>query len=439
MNDRYRNSRELLARAEKVIPVASQTFSKSRVQFPEGHAPLFLTHGEGGRVWDVDGNSYVDLICGLLPVVLGYRDPDVDGAVRAQLEKGITFSLPSPLETELAERLVEVIPCAEMVRFGKNGTDATSAAIRLARAFTGRDRVVALGYHGWQDWYIGATTRNKGVPGRVSALTHKLPFNDLEAVKEVLETHSDEVAAVILEPVGAQEPAPGYLEALRELTRDNGTLLVFDEIITGFRVALGGAQAHYGVTPDLAAFGKAMGNGMPISAVVGRSDIMLEMEEVFFSGTFGGETLSIAAAIAVIDKMRREPVIETLWDSGQKLGKLLQEAAQRHGLEDVFQPAGLPPWQPIAISAHEQGSVPAVKTLFLKEMLARGVLVGGSLNVCWAHGDTDLEEVGSALNQTFARLAEELERGALDDRLDIPVVQPVFQPRPNAETGRGKI
>ncbi len=176
---RYRLSNEMLEKSESVIPLGSQTFSKSYLQFPKGASPLYLERGEGGRVWDVDGNEYVDLICGLLPIVLGYKDKDVDDAIRSQLDRGITFSLATELEMVLANKLVEIIPCAEQVRFGKNGTDATSATIRLARAYTGRDHIVSCGYHGWQDWYIGATTRNKGVPKVVSELTHRVSYNEI--------------------------------------------------------------------------------------------------------------------------------------------------------------------------------------------------------------------------------------------------------------------
>src|SRR5436190_4591350 len=200
--DRYARSNEMLKRAEKVIPLGSQTFSKSRIQYPQGQAPLFLTHGRGGRVWDVDGNEYVDLVNGLLPIVLGYCDPDVDGAIRAQLDKGITFSLATELEIELAELLVDIIPSAEMVRFGKNGSDATSACVRIARAVTGRDRIAVGGYHGWQDWYIGATSRHKGVPRAVRGLTHKFAFLDIAALDALLNQHKGEFAAVILETVG---------------------------------------------------------------------------------------------------------------------------------------------------------------------------------------------------------------------------------------------
>ena len=272
--DRYRKSRAMLERAQRVIPLGSQTFSKSRVVYPANAAPLFLTHGKGSHVWDVDGNEYVDFVNGLLPVILGYDDPDVIEAVSSQLKRGVTFSLATELEVELAELMREIIPCAEMVRFGKNGSDATSGAIRVARAHTGRDRVAVCGYHGWQDWYIGATTRNKGVPAAVGALTHKFPYNDLDALRRLLESHRGEFAAVMMEPMNVEEPRPGYLEGVRDLAHEHGALFILDEIITGFRYHLGGAQTLFNVVPDLATFGKSMGNGFPISAVVGRARYM---------------------------------------------------------------------------------------------------------------------------------------------------------------------
>lgn len=421
-------STALLARAEKVIPLGSQTFSKSRLQYP-ADSPMLLTHGLGGRVWDVDGNCYVDMVCGLLPVVLGYQDPDVDAAVRAQLANGVSFSLPTTLETELAERLVELIPCAEKVRFGKNGTDATSAAIRLARAFTGRDRVAVCGYHGWQDWYIGATTRNKGVPAAVQGLTHLFPYNDLDAVRRLFQDHPGEFAALIMEPMNAVDPAPGYLAELKELAHAHGALLVFDEVITGFRYHLGGAQTMFGVTPDLASFGKSMGNGLPISAVMGRADIMHEMEEVFISGTFGGEALSLAASIATIDKMKREPVIERLWQTGGLLAAEVAKLTARHGLSEVFGLVGRAPWMILAVQDHPKARKEAIKTLFAREMLRAGVLFLASHNVCYAHDDADISRVLTAWDVALAKVAEELATGRLEERLPCPVVMPVFKVR----------
>lgn len=432
LDRRYERSQQLIERAERTIPIGSQTFSKSKLQLPPGAAPLFVTHGDGGRVYDVDGNQYVDLIGGLLPNVLGYRDPDVDLAIRRQLTRGITFSLATTLEMELGERLIRHIPCAEMVRFGKNGTDATSAAVRLARAATRRDRLIMLGYHGWQDWYIGATTRNLGVPSVVSALSHLAPYGDLAAIEALLEKHPGEFAAVILEPMNTVEPAPGYLQGLKELVHRHGALLIFDEVITGFRWSLGGAQACYGVTPDLACFGKAMGNGMPISAVVGRADIMRLMEDIFFSGTFGGEALSLAAAIATIDKIERERVIERLWSTGADLKAQALARIAKAGLSDAVGLVGAAPWAILTFKDHAGASKEAIKTLFLREMIAAGVLINASHNVCFAHGAADVGCVLGAYDHALHFLREALDCGDVDRRLGNQVIRPVFSVRASA-------
>jgi glutamate-1-semialdehyde 2,1-aminomutase len=425
----FSRSQRFLDRAERVIPVGTQTFSKSKLQFPPGASPLFVTHGDGGRVYDVDGNEYVDLVSALLPNVLGYRDPDVDLAIRRQLNRGISFSLPTALETELAERLVKHIPCAEMVRLGKNGTDATSAAVRLARAATRRDRLMLLGYHGWQDWYIGATTRNLGVPAAVSALSHLAPYGDLVAVDKLLSKHPAEFAAIILEPAGATQPPPGYLQGLKDLAHRHGTLLIFDEIITGFRWSLGGAQAYYGVTPDLASFGKAMGNGMPISAVVGRADIMRLMEDIFYSGTFGGEALSIAASIATIDKMEREGVTDCLWERGAALMDAARKKIVDAGLADVIGLTGLAPWAILTYQDHPNGSKLAIKTLFLREMIAAGVLINASHNICYAHSETDFGRVLGAYDHALDSVRGALRRGDINQRLRNQMIMPIFSVR----------
>jgi len=426
---RYDTSVEVLARAEKVIPLGSQTFSKSRLQFPVGAAPLFLTHGDKARVWDVDGNEYVDLVNGLLCVVLGYRDPDVDAAIRRQLEAGISFSLPTPLESELAEALVGLIPCAEMVRFGKNGSDATSAAVRVARAATRRDRIVSCGYHGWHDWYIGSTTRSAGVPAAVRELTHPVPYNDLDAVRRVFAAHPGEIAAVVMEPANLEPPAPGYLASLKELAHAHGALLVFDEIITGFRFDLGGAQTLFGVTPDLACFGKSMANGMPIAAVAGGAALMRQFDEIFVSGTFGGETLSIAASIATIAKMRREPVIERLWRSGALLADRVTSLIAECGLGDWMAMKGFDPWRILVVKDHPSAPATAIKTMYIYEMARDGVLAIGSHNISYAMGEADIAQVLGAYGRVLPLIAERLKRGTLVDQLETAPLQPVFRVR----------
>ncbi len=260
-NRRLEKSLALRDKADAVIPGGAQTFSKSPISFVQGIAPNFLTKGQGAFVWDIDGNRYIDYIMGLGPVILGHADPAVNEAVIEQIRDGVSFSLPHPLEVEVAQALCEIIPCAEMVRFGKNGSDATAAAVRAARAYTHRDMVARCGYHGWQDWYIGSTDRHLGVPEAVRWLTLRFPYNDLEALHLLFKQHRDEIDCVVMEPVTFDAPQPGYLEGVQTLCRKHGALLVFDEVITGFRFGIGGAQSHFGVTPDLACFGKAMARG----------------------------------------------------------------------------------------------------------------------------------------------------------------------------------
>jgi len=427
--DRYARSQALFERALKTIPTASQTFSKSHIQFPPGHAPLFVSHGRGGRVWDIDGNRYVDLIAGLLPVILGYCDEDVDAAIARQLDRGISFSLATELEVELAERLVSLIPCAEQVRFAKNGSDATTGAIRVARAFTGRERVAVCGYHGWQDWYIGSTTRDKGIPRAVKELTTRFAFNDLESLDAVLAAHPGEIAAVMLEPMTTERPAPGFLAGVKELAHRHGALLVFDEIVTGFRFHLGGAQALFGVTPDLAAFGKAMANGMPLSAVVGRADVMAEMDEVFFSGTFGGEALSLAAALATLDKLERDNVVDALWRTGADLVSRLEPEIERRGLSPVLRFCGVPAWTLLAFNDHENARAALSKTILRRELLRRGVLIGSSHNVCFAHDAADVDRICWAYGEALDVLAELLTQPDLEAGFNEPIVEPVFAVR----------
>ncbi|MBT3939725.1 MAG: aminotransferase class III-fold pyridoxal phosphate-dependent enzyme, partial [Pelagibacterales bacterium] len=259
----YTNSNKLFDKAINIIPLASQTFSKSSQQYVKGAAPLFAAKAKGAILTDIDGNEYIDYVAGLLPIVLGYCDADIDSKIIAQLNKGITFSLASDLEYQLADKLVNLIPSAEMVRFGKNGSDVTSAAIRIARAYTGRDMVAVAGYHGWHDWYIGSTTRDIGVPNAVKSLTTKFSYADLDGLKKQLNTNL--YAAIILEPYFYEKDNNNILKELRSITNQTGTVLIFDEIISGFRINIGGAQSEYNITPDISTFGKSMANGMPIS------------------------------------------------------------------------------------------------------------------------------------------------------------------------------
>lgn len=428
MSERYARSEALLARALESIPLGTQTFSKSLTQYPHGVSPYYLTRGAGARVWDADGHEYVDYIMALCAVTLGYGDPDVTAAVRRQLEDGVILSLPHPLEIEVAERIVAMVPCAERVRFGKNGSDATSGAVRVARAFTRRDRVAMCGYHGWQDWSIGATARHLGVPQATRDLTHAFTYNDLDSLARLLAAHPREFACVILEPMNVTAPAPGFLAGVAEMTRVHGALLVFDETITGFRYANGGAQELFGVTPDLATFGKGLANGYPLSAIAGRADVMKLMEEVFFSFTFGGELLSLAAAAATLDKLRREPVVETLARRGETILARTRALVAQHDCGRFLALSGHPAWSFLLISDAAAATSWELKTLFEQEMFARGILAYGSHNLSYAHGDPEIERLLAAYAEVFPILRRAAEAGTAG-LLRCEPLQPLFRVR----------
>jgi len=417
-----------LARAKAVIPSASQTYSKSYRYYCEGQAPAFIDRAEGCYVWDLDGNRFTDFIMALGPITLGYNDPLVNDAVRRQLDKGIIFSMPTTLEVELAERLCQIIPCAEMVRFVKNGSDATSAAVRLARAHTGKDLILACGYHGMQDWYIGSSENNLGVPESVQSLIKSFPYNNVDALEEMLKQYADRAAAIIMEPVRVEEPNPGYLQAVRELATRYGVLLIFDEVVTGFRLALGGAQAHYGVTPDLAAFGKGIANGMPLSVVVGRADLLRLIDEgAFISVTFGGEALSLAAALVTLDQLEKRDAFHHTWALGEAMTAGMKDLVKKHGMDDMAVVTGtrimpalfFKPWN--GIPAND------ILALFQQEVIARGVLFLGVNYFCASHTMADIQHALDAFDAGFSRLEEVRQGRPLAELLKGETYRPVFK------------
>jgi glutamate-1-semialdehyde 2,1-aminomutase/spore coat polysaccharide biosynthesis protein SpsF len=422
-----RNSHELKRRAQVLIPAGSQTFSKGPTQFVQGVAPTFLARGQGSHVWDVDGNEYIDYPMALGPVILGHCYPAVDAAVRKQMQNGTTFSLPHALEIEVAERMVAMIPCAEMVRFGKNGSDATAGAVRLTRAYTGRDLIVCCGYHGWQDWYIGSTTFNRGVPNAVQQLTLTFEYNNIESLKRIFSNHPGQVAGVILEPVGIIAPESGFLQEVRALCRREGSLLIFDEVITGFRLARGGAQEYFGVVPDLACFGKAMANGYPLSAVVGPTEIMKIFEETFFSFTFGGEALSLAAAQATIEEIVEKEVIAHLWEQGQKLLDGFRVLARDFGVDRLVRCIGLPPRTVVTFYDESGRESLLIKSLFQQECLKRGVLFSGGHNLCFSHSDDDIDSTLRVYRAALEILADAIRKDQVNEYLEGEPVTPVFR------------
>ncbi|HVF41159.1 MAG TPA: aminotransferase class III-fold pyridoxal phosphate-dependent enzyme [Gemmatimonadaceae bacterium] len=419
-----------LARSNDVIPGGAQTYSKSWRQHIRGVSPIFLDRGEGARVWDVDGNEYVDLVQGLLPNILGYAHPDVDRAAFDRARLGHSFSLAHPIEVELAARLTRIIPCAELVRFGKNGSDVTSGAVRAARAFTGRDHVAICGYHGWHDWYIGTTTRSMGVPEAVRDLSHTFPYNDLDALDRLLGSLPNQFAAVIMEPFNFVWPADGYLEGVKEISRKHGAVLIFDEICTGFHLGLGGAQRRFGVTPDLATFGKAMGNGYPISCVAGRRDIMRMFEDVFMSFTFAGDAAAMAAAHAVLDILEEGEAYRRMDAAALALADGTRVFADLCGLEGRVVTQGHNNWLLLRFLDESGADDPALRALWLQEVTRRGVLVISTHNISAALTRRDVDLVLRAYAAAFKHIGGLLDAGAdLEAHLDGPIPAPAFRVR----------
>jgi glutamate-1-semialdehyde 2,1-aminomutase len=425
----FSKSEEFLERAEKTIPIGSQTFSKSRTQYPIGISPFFIHKAKGAKVWDIDGNKYVDLVNALASITIGYRNPKIDSAVKKQLKRGSIFSLPGTLEAEVAELIVDYVPSAEMVRFGKNGSDATSAAIRLARAYTGREEIIYCGYHGWQDWYIGATTRNKGVPNSVSALIHSFEYNNLDSLVKVFEERSNKIAAVIMEPMTSTFPNPGFLQSVKEITHKNDAILIFDETITGFRFSRGGAQEYFGINPDLTTLGKGIANGYPLSAITGKREIMMEMENIFFSGTFGGELLSLAAAKAVLELHSDSGVTEELSSIGSKISSGVTDSITTHKLSEAFQVLGHPTWNFLIWRDFQNIDANLLKTFFMQEMFSRGVLVLGTHNVSVALKQADINKILQSYNEVLSDMSDALRLGNLICRLKVKPLEPLFKIR----------
>ena len=427
MNRSLSASRAWLERSRRRIPACAQTFSKSPTSFVQGVAPNFVGRAEGALVWDVDGNRYIDYVMGLGPVILGHADRAVNEAAVRQMEFGITYSLPHPIEVEVAEELCRRIPCAEMVRFGKNGSDVTSAAVRVARAFTRRDKIARCGYHGWQDWYIGSTSRWLGVPEAVRALTLAFPYDDLPALDTLLRNHRHEVACVIMEPVTFDSPSAGYLEGVQELCHRHGALLVFDEIITGFRLHPGGAQALFGVTPDLACFGKALANGFPLSAIVGRAEVMRLFEDVFFSFTFGGEAVSLAACLATVQELDRRDGIACMGRAGSRLQAQTRRLLSECGLAGVLDCVGFPQWTTMRCSLPDPQEALQLRSLYQQETVKRGILSQGSHMMSVAHDETILDETLTAYTEVFRILAQAVDSRAIARFLEGPAVVPVLR------------
>ena len=426
---RYSKSTKFLQRAEKSIPLGSQTFSKSRIQYPVGVSPLFIYKAHGTYVWDIDGNKYIDLVNSLAAVTVGYRNKTIDSMVRKQMKKGTIFSLPGKLEAEVAELVIKTVPSAEMVRFAKNGSDATAAAIRLSRAYTNRDEIAICGYHGWQDWYIGSTTMNRGVPQAIINLSHTFKYNDIDTLKSIFSSRPNKIAAVILEPMNSEYPRENFLQEVKDLVKKNGSILIFDETITGYRYSTGGAQLEFGVTPDLTTLGKGIANGYPLSALTGKKEIMQELEKVFFSATFGGELLSLAAAKAVIQMHLDSNITSEIANVGLKISSELETIIQTYKISNLLNVSGHPSWKFLNWSGNHEVSASSLKTYFMQEMFKKGILVLSTHNNSLSLTAKISDRVINTYGEVISDISKSLSDGSLPDKLQVDPVQPVIKLR----------
>lgn len=422
----FEKSNALLERELKVSPLAAQTYSKSYRYFSRGFAPSYMDHGKGCYLYDVDGNEFIDFMCALGPITIGYNEPAVNEAVIKQVNRFASGSLQSELEVKLAEKLCEIIPCAEMVRFVKNGGDATTAAIRLARAYTGREVVLMSGYHGMHDWSIGASENHKGVPEVVRALTTNFVYNDLEDLEKKLQ--EKEVAAVILEPIQSNGPKEGYLESVKELSHKYGAILIFDEVVSGFRYALGGASELFNVKPDLAAFGKGMANGYAISAVAGRKDLLEQIEQgVFVSTTFGGDSVPMAASLATIKILEQPGFYEKLTKVGELQRNGIVELINKYNLNDVLSVSGMPAHAGVAFEGHGSLSYLDIQSVYSQTMIQNGILVFAIYNLNGSHTEKEAEMYLDATDKAFALIRKAVDNDSVDDILLGGKVDPVFK------------
>jgi glutamate-1-semialdehyde 2,1-aminomutase len=432
----FEKSRQLQKKSHALIPGGGHTYAKGDDQYPM-LSPAFIVRGEGSHVWDVDGNEFIEYGMGLRAVTLGHGfKPVVEAAYRHMLT-GVNFTRPSPVEVECAEALLRVIEGADMVKFAKNGSDVTTAGVKVARAYTGRDLIAICGdqaFFSTDDWFIGSTAMSAGIPRAIKDLTVKFRFNDIESVRQLFKERPGEIACVVLEAATSVEPKPGFLQDLRAVCHDAGALFILDEMITGFRWHLGGAQKYYGVEPDLSTFGKAMANGFSLSALVGKREVMQlgglfhDKDRVFLlSTTHGAETHALAAGLKTMEVYEEEKVIDRLWEKGAALREGIEHVTSQLGLEEFFHILGRPCNLVYATRDQDKQPSQTFRALFMQETIKRGLLMP-SLVVSFAHTDADLAKTIECIGEALEVYGKALREGA-DKYLVGKPVKPVFRPR----------
>jgi glutamate-1-semialdehyde 2,1-aminomutase len=430
----FSKSRALQPKAHRLSPGGSHTYAKGDDQYPE-RAPGFIVRGKGCHVWDLDGNEYIEYGMGLRAVTLGHAFDPVVEAAYAQMQLGTNFSRPAKIEVDLAEVMLEILDGADMVKFAKNGSDVTTAAVKLARAYTGRDFVAVCGDHPFfsvDDWFIGTTDVNAGIPEAISRLTLKFAYNDLGSLRQLFDQYPNQIACVVLEPESFVPPAPNYLSQLKQLCEERGAVLMFDETITGFRWHLAGAQKFHGVVPHLSTFGKAMGNGFAIAALAGKREIMRlggldhDQPRVFLlSTTHGAETHALAASLETIRIYRERQVVEFLWKQGERLRTLLNRSIAENHLEGFFELAGRPCNLIFVTHDQDQRRSQPFRALFMQELIRRGV-IGPSFVVSFSHSDADIDRTAEAVHGALQVYRKALDEG-IEKYLEGRPVMPVYR------------
>lgn len=428
---------ELWQIAKEIIPGGNQLLSKRAEKFLPDLWPSYYSKAKGCEVWDLDGKHYYDFAqMGVGSCILGYADDDVNAAVIEAIRGGSMCSLNCPEEVRLAERLTELHPWAEMARFARTGGEACAIAVRIARAATGKNRVAFCGYHGWHDWYLSANlgdTSNldgqllpgldpRGIPRQLKDTALPFNYNKLHELEILVDKYPDEIGVIIMEPRRERGPSPGFLEGVRQIAGKIGAVLIFDEITSGFRINLGGIHLTYGVEPDIAVFGKALGNGYPIAAVIGRKSIMDSAQSTFISSTMWTERIGFVAALATIKKMEENNVPKLLVHYGEKINDGWRNLAQKHGLNIDIN--GIPPLTHIVFEADDPL---AVQTLYTQEMMAKGYLLGAAVYTTYAYSDKIIDQFIADSDSVFGLIKEAMERGNVKKHLKGDVIHAGFK------------
>ncbi|MBX3436223.1 MAG: aminotransferase class III-fold pyridoxal phosphate-dependent enzyme [Planctomycetaceae bacterium] len=432
-------SMALYERACRVIPGGTQLLSRRPSKFAYGVSPVYAVSARGARFIDLEGREYIDWVSGIGAIILGYADPVVDDAVREQIGKGTIYSINHALEVELAEELVSLIPCAEMVRYAKCGGEACAIAVRIARGLTGRDKVLFCGYHGWHDWYLAANLSEHesldshlfpgidptGVPRCLEGTAIPFLYGDAAALGELLDRYRGEVAAVIMEPLRSEWPPEGYLAEVRRLASEAGVVLIFDEVSTGFRFSPGGVQPVLGVVPDMAVFAKSISNGYPMAAVVGRREVMEPAGRMFISSTYWSDTIGLRAALTTLREIGRRDVPAQLDQLGQTIQTRLNSVAEETGAP--VRCGGVSVHPQLVFDVADVLLKRKLSTLYIQEMAKRGCHGYASFYLNAAQGEAEIEQTVAAARETFTIIARGLACGNVDDLLECELKEDVFR------------